>query len=286
MNETKRMLTLFGVIIVIVAIICLIAFWPEKDKTFTCKVKADKEYSKVGELTYENFDCLKDEDEYIIAVSEKITSKDKEALNTAFKNNEKGVYLVSLNNYSDSEAKTLKEKLNYSENDFEKDVLIYVKNGKVSAYKEDILDNNNGIKDFLSENGLNKFLTTVSEMENLDNLGEVDYKGFEELYNQEDPFILVLAQTTCGYCQQFEPVLSEFAKENGVVAYVINIDTFSDSEREGLTNAFSSYFETNSEWGTPLTLAVKDKNVVGDLSGYTDNKDAIKEVYTKAEIIK
>lgn len=286
MNETKRMLTLFGTIIVIIAIICLIAFWPEKDETFTCKVKADKDYAKVGELTYDNFDCLKDEKEYIIAVSQKITSDDKKALNSAFKNMNKGVYLVSLKDYSNSEAKTLKEKLNYSENDFEQDVLIYVKDGKVTSYKENILDNNEKITAFLSENGLNKFMANATEMEDLENLGEINYKGFEELYNSENPFVLVLAQTTCGYCQQFEPVLNEFAKENNVVAYVVNIDTLSDEERTNLTNSFSSYFETNSEWGTPLTLAVKNKEVVGDLSGYTDDKDSIKEVYTKAGIIK
>lgn len=283
MNETKRMLALFGAVVVVIAIICLIAFWPEKDKTFTCKVKADKEFTKTGELSYENFDCLKDEDEYLIAVSSKISNDDKKALNSAV-NGENGIYLVSLQDYEKEDAKALKEALKYGDNSFEKDVLIYVKDGKVKAYEEEIIGDKEAIEKFLTENGLNKFMCSAKTMEGMDNLGEIDYKGYECLYNQDKPFVLVLAQTTCGYCEQYEPVLNTFAMENNVPAYVINVDTLESSDLEKLTSSLK-YFEQNESWGTPLTLGIKNKEVVGELSGYTDQTDSIKDVYVKAGIL-
>ena len=40
-----------------------------------------------------------------------------------------------------------------------------------------------------------------------------------------------------------------------------------------------SYFEENTGWGTPLTLAIKDKKVITELSGYTDDTTSIENLY-------
>lgn len=286
MNETKRMLALFGVIVAIVVLICIVAFWPEKDMTFTCDVKADKEYSKVGEVSYENFECLKNEDEYLVAVSTtNITKSAKETLSSAVEETGKGVYIISLDDYTNEQAKSVKKQLEYKEDSFENDVLIYVKEGKVEAYKENALNDEGAIRDFFKENELTKFICGATATEDYENLAEIDYDTFECLYEQEEPFVMVLAQTTCSYCQQYAPVLNDFALENNKVAYIINIDQITEEEMTNLTSSLS-YFETNTSWGTPLTIAVDDKEVVGDLSGYTDQADTIKDVYVKAGIIK
>jgi len=285
MNETKRMLTLFGVIVAIIAVICIIAFWPEKDNTFTCDVKADEKYAKIGELSYENFECLKEEEEYLIAVSSNITKEMKKTLNSAVKETGKGIYTISLDDYTKSEANELKDELEYKEDSFEENVLIYVSDGEVEAYKENILTDEGAIRDFLKENGLTKFICGSVATEEYENLSEVDYDKFTCLYEQEEPFVLVLAQTTCSYCQQYAPVLNDFAVENKQVAYIINIDQITEEEMSNLTSSFS-YFETNTSWGTPLTIAVDDKEVVGELSGYTDQADTIKDVYVNAGLMK
>ena len=284
MNETKRMLALLGVIVVVVGLICVVAFWPEKDTTFTCKVKADKEYKKVAELQYENFDCLQKESDYLVAVTNKVTNDQKKALNETLKSNEHGVYLVSLEDYSKEDAASIKKALNYADNAFEKDVLLYVQKGKVKAYKEDILTSNQDIKEFLQENGLAKFMCNAVTDEENPNLGTIDYSGFECLFNQEEPYVLVVAQTTCSYCLQFKPVLNKFAEDNKVNAYVINVDQLSEEQLSGFTSSFE-YFATNTNWGTPLSLAVKNKEVVGELSGFTEDTEAIKDLFTKAGIL-
>lgn len=43
-----------------------------------------------------------------------------------------------------------------------------------------------------------------------------------------------------------------------------------------------SYFNDNSDWGTPLTLAIKDKKVVAELSGYTDDTSKLDEFFKTA----
>ena len=57
MSENKRMLALFGVIILVVAIILVISFWPEPDKTFACSVKKDDNYTKLAAINYEDYEC-------------------------------------------------------------------------------------------------------------------------------------------------------------------------------------------------------------------------------------
>lgn len=42
-----------------------------------------------------------------------------------------------------------------------------------------------------------------------------------------------------------------------------------------------SYFDDNDSWGTPLTLAIKDKVVVNDLVGFTDKQSDI-DVFFKS----
>lgn len=286
MNETKRMVAFFGVIALIIGLICLIAFWPEKDETFTCKVKALEGYTKVAELDYKSFECLQKEDDYVVAVADKVTKKQKETLNSAFKTNKKGVYLISLDNYSKEEANKIKEKLHYSDNAFENNSLLYVKKGKVEAYKEDILTTKDEVKYFLEENGIaTKVMCNATPDKTAENINVVDYEGFECLYDQDEPYVLVLAQTTCGYCEQFKPVLNKFLGDNNTNAYLINIDKLSQEEASSLTSSFA-YFETNTNWGTPLSLAIKNKEVIGDVSGYTDDTEVIKDMYVKAGILK
>ena len=285
MNETKRMLAFVGGIAVIIALVCVVAFWPEKDTTFTCKVKADKNYSKVAELKYENFDCLQKEDSYVVAVSNKITDANKTALNETLNSNDLGAYLVSLDDYSKEDAANFKKALNYTDNAFDKDVLIYVEKGKVKSYKEGILGSKEDIKTFMSDNGLVKFMCSAPQDADNANLAEVNYAGFECLADQKEPYVIFLAQTTCSYCSQFKPIINKFAEANGVVAYYINVDKITQEEAAKMTAKFE-YFTNNESWGTPLSLAVKDGQVVADLSGLTEDQEQIKELYTKAGILK
>ncbi len=278
MEENKRMLILAGVVLVIVGIILLISFWPKQDKTFACKVKKEDGYTNLASITYDDYKCLKDEDEVIIAVGD-FDKKEKSALNKAGKNAGKGIYYVG-EDISKSDLKTIKKQLKYNDNSFEKDVLLVVKKGKVKEYKEDVFNSSSDITAFFEEAGVAKFSCGVNASDEFENLAIIDYDDYKCLYDSDKTFVIVVAQTTCSHCINFEPVINEYAGENNIPVYVINVDQLESDDFNNLTNSVS-YFSENENWGTPLTLAIKDKQVIASISGEAE-ESAIESLMKEA----
>lgn len=276
MNENKRLLALLGVVILIIVVILAIVFWPEPDKTFTCKVKALEGYTNLASITYEDYDCLKEENNVVIAIGD-ISAKEKDSLNNVGSDNGIGIYYFNDKANQDKIEKELK----YNDKSFTKDVLLVVNGGKVSAYKEDILNNEKSIYGFLDEAGVTSFACGVVSSEEYENLGEITYDNYECLLDSNKPFALVIAQTTCSYCQQFAPIINDYAGENNIPVYMIYLDKLSEEEHSNLTSSLD-YFKDNNSWGTPLTLGIDNKEVVANLSGYTDDTNAIDDFMTQA----
>jgi len=129
---------------------------------------------------------------------------------------------------------------------------------------------------------LTKFACETVASEEYENLSEISYEQYQCLYESEEPFTLVLAQTTCSYCLQFKPVINTYAGEKNLPIYVLEIDELSDDDRSALLSSLS-YFENNESWGTPLTLGIKNKEVVSELSGYTDDENNLNQFFEKLE---
>lgn len=274
MNENKRLLTLFGIVVAVILIILLVCFWPKADENFSCKVKGDSKYENLGSVNYEQYKCLKKEkSEIALVVADNLSTKEKKALNKAASSTSSSIYYLS-SDIDSADLKTIKKELKYSDEAFSKDVVLVLKKGEVEAYKEDILSNSDDINSFLEENGLAKFTCDVESDSEYENLGAAEYDQYKCLYDSEKPFAIILAQTTCSYCAQFKPVIDEYASENNVPVYIIQINEMSDSDRQALLDSLS-YFDDNDSWGTPLTLGIKNKKVVAEISGYTDDTDTI-----------
>ena len=271
MNENKRMLMLFGVIILIVIIILVISFWPEPDKTFACNVKKEGDYTKLASITYEDYECLKDESNVVLAIGD-LNNKEKNSLNSAGVEAGVGIYYVS-EEVSKGDLNKIKKDLNYTKNAFEKDVLLVVNKGKVTTYKEDILNKSEEVYDFLDESGVTTFACNVKPSEEYANLGVLTYDNYECLLDSDKPFALVIAQTTCSYCQEYAPVINEYAGENNVPIYLVYLDELGNDANKLLSSL--SYFNENQDWGTPLSLGIDNKEVIATISGYTDDKNEI-----------
>ena len=280
MSENKRMLALFGVIILVIAIILVISFWPEPDKTFACSVKKDDNYTKLAAINYEDYECLKDESNVVIVAGD-LSNKEKENLNKAGEEAGTGIYYLS-DEISKTDLNKIEKELKYEDKSFENDVVLVVNKGKVEAYKENILDKSDSIYNFLEESGITTFACNVTTSEEYENLGIVNYEDYECLLNSDKPFALVIAQTTCSYCQQFAPVINEYAGENKIPVYVVYLDELGDDANKLLSSL--SYFDNNQDWGTPLTLGIDNKEVVANLSGYTDDTETIDSFMEQAGI--
>ena len=280
MNENNRMLIFFISIVLIVAVILVIAFWPEADKTFTCGVTADKDYSKLGSVNYEQYECLAKEDEkFAIAISDGLSDEEKKAINKAASKANHGIYYLS-DEVSNTDLKNIKKELKTNKVSYDNTSLVVVEKGKVVEGMEKNLNKSDKIYDFLEEVGLVKFACNAQSYSEYENLAKLTYEQYDCLYDGDNPFVVVITQSTCGYCEQFLPVINEYAGENNVPVYFLEIDTMDSDESNKIFSSLS-YFEENTDWGTPLTLAIKDKKVVTELSGYTSDTSAIDSIFEK-----
>lgn len=281
MNENKRLLMIFVTIIVAVLVVLLISFWPKPDKNFMCGIKADGDYEKLGKVSYKQYQCLyKDASKKAVVVANELSSKDKKQLNEVAKKIGHTIYYIDTDNVSKEELKTIKKELNYGDKSFAKDVVLVFENKKVLSFKEDFLKNKDEFYDFLKDAKLTKFACDITASEEYGNLGEIDYEQYQCLYNSEEPFALVLAQTTCSYCLSFKPVINSYAEKEDLPIYVIEIDQLSDEDRNAML-ASLSYFDENQNWGTPLTLGIKNKEVVSEISGYTEDTGTLDDFFNK-----
>lgn len=278
MNENKRMLIFFISIILIVAVILIIALWPEADKTFTCSVKADKDYSKLGSINYKQYECLsKQDNKYALAISDGLSDDEKKALNKAAEESGRGIYYLS-DELSNSDLKNIKKDLKTDKVSYDDTALVIVEKGKVTDGLDKNLKNSDDISQFLKDSGFIKFTCNTETDEEYPNLAKLTYDQYECLYNSDTPFVMVITQSTCSYCKQYLPFVNEYAGENDLPVYILEIDTMDNTDVQDILSSLS-YFDDNDSWGTPLTLAIKDKKVATEISGYTNQTNDLDKVF-------
>lgn len=113
-----------------------------------------------------------------------------------------------------------------------------------------------------------------SEKENYPNLSILTYKEYEELLEKEGKIILIVGQTTCGYCTQYKPILNEIAKEENLIINYIDITSLTNDEYASFQESLN-FFKENKGWGTPLTLIIEEKHVIDYKQGSRSKKDTL-----------
>lgn len=101
---------------------------------------------------------------------------------------------------------------------------------------------------------------------------EITYSEYAEKLDMEEPFVVVIKRDGCGYCDMYEPVVTEVANEYGLPIYYINLSNLNGDEQKALSSS-NSYLRKN-QWGTPTTLFMYGKTVVDSIGGYVE-KDAL-----------
>ena len=102
----------------------------------------------------------------------------------------------------------------------------------------------------------------------------VGYEGFKKVATAKENKVLVLGQTTCGYCIKAKPILNKIADDYGIEINYINVNTLT-SEESGKLSKYISYLGEN-EWGTPLTLIVNNGKVIDLANGLLDEEGYVK----------
>ena len=265
-SENKRMYTLFGVIaavalLAVVGVICR-------------NTKSANIVKKVEELLNSN----EAKAIYIMRTGCTYCELNESNMNSVVKEYNFEYYNIDTNDLVEKDLNKVITLLGIDGNNFGTPYLTAVKEGKV-------LGNLNGLKsyktlfDFLKENKL------ISEDSKL-YLNYPTLSEYKKLIKSDEKQVFILATSSCQYCLAEHPELIEVAKETGAKINFLYLDYMFTSQEE--YDEFMSslkWFEENTNWGTPTTLIVKNKEVRNYLSGYRE-KDEIIAYYKENGIIK
>lgn len=109
-------------------------------------------------------------------------------------------------------------------------------------------------------------------------LNYVDLEQYKSLINSETPEIFVIGQTSCSACMMAKPALLSIADEYNLKINYLNLTELQKSENGSeLITEFSSSltFLKEEDWGTPLMIVVKNKEVIGSSKGFHSKEDYI-----------
>ncbi len=96
----------------------------------------------------------------------------------------------------------------------------------------------------------------------------ITYSEYEELMASNKPFLAVVINDGCHYCEMYEPIVEEVANEYGIPVNYINLAKLSSDEYNSLSNS-NSYLRTK-KWGTPTTLFMVGNKVIDSIGQYVD----------------
>lgn len=102
---------------------------------------------------------------------------------------------------------------------------------------------------------------------------EISYSDYEKQIESDKPFIVMIVNDGCSYCEKFIPVMKEVSEEYKIPVSSINLVNLTQEEYSAL--AKSNVYLKTEQWGTPTTLILKGKRVVDSLGGYTDKEALI-----------
>ena len=108
-------------------------------------------------------------------------------------------------------------------------------------------------------------------------LHQITYADYEEMVYNNKAFVVIIERAGCGYCQKYMPIVEEYANEKQIPVTYIDTDTLTEEEFNKL-NTQNAYLKKNPIWGTPTTLMMVGKRVVGSIGGYVE-KDKVDEFF-------
>ena len=183
---------------------------------------------------------------------------------------------VNTNELTSGMFKKLLKDINVNSDEFGTPLTIVVKDGQV-------VDSLNGFTDEVDLFNFLKEYNFISNDAKL-KLNYVDYSGYKKVIGSSGTSILVIGQTTCGYCIKAKPILNQVAADKNVLINYLNITKLSDEEKQKFTSKLD-YFKDNDDWGTPLTLIIKDGQVIDSANGLL-SYDGYVDLFSKNGLIK
>ncbi len=125
----------------------------------------------------------------------------------------------------------------------------------------------------LAFNGNKEEIEVPVTLEGEPGINEITYAEYEDKIDSGKPFIVMIVNDGCSYCEMFVPVMTEVAEEYSIPVYSLNLAILTSDEYNSLSNS-NSYLKRN-EWGTPTTLLMQGKTVIDSIGGYVEKATLI-----------
>ena len=125
----------------------------------------------------------------------------------------------------------------------------------------------------LAFNGNEEKIEVPVALEGEPGINEITYAEYEDKIDSAKPFIVMIVNDGCSYCEMFIPVMTEVVQEYNIPVYSLNLAILTNDEYNSLSNS-NSYLKRN-DWGTPTTLLMQGKTVINSISGYVDKETLI-----------
>ena len=159
------------------------------------------------------------------------------------------------------------EKLDIDEDDFGTPHLSLVQSGKVLDEIAGYVDEQKLLA-FLQKHGYADENATLP-------INYLTFESYKETIQSSTPEVIVVGQSSCGYCMMIKPVLISIADKYNVKINYLNMTDLNNLEnsKEVLTEFNNSLtYLKEEEWGTPLTLIVKEGKTIAHLNGYASEE--------------
>lgn len=164
-------------------------------------------------------------------------------------------------------ANKVYEKLGITKDEFSGIYIVIAKDDAVVDAVQGYI-NDSELLDFVKENEL---VPSSAKLV----LNHVDYNGYKKVAKSDEASILVIGQTTCGHCARVKPILSKISKDYGITINYLDIIKLSSEEQQKFTK-YIPFLEEDDSWGTPLTLIVKNGEVLDSVNGALDKDGYVK----------
>lgn len=113
-------------------------------------------------------------------------------------------------------------------------------------------------------------------------LNSISIDQYLEMLKGEEAKVIYIGRPTCGHCVAQKPIMENIKFEYDVEINYLNTDELND---EGINKLITSNEYFSEGFGTPLTLIVKNNDIVDKAVGETSKKDMV-AMFKKNSLIK
>ncbi|MDD3048793.1 MAG: hypothetical protein PHQ89_02225 [Bacilli bacterium] len=221
------------------------------------------ETAKMNNIAIDQYLKLLDSNEksyiYIGRTSCTYCQKITPVLNKIIANENITINYLNLENITDEDYSTLTNSTELLQGEWGTPTLLITQNGEV-------IDSQIGYADYDTTKAffLQKEVETVDYTKDFNSITVEDYLN---LYKGSKKSYIYIGKTSCSYCEQINPILSEIVSESGIIINYLNLEDITEADYNTL---ISSTKLLQGEWGTPTLLIVQNSEVLNSQIGYKE----------------